>query len=457
MCAGAIYPNKVVSETGYDKEWQKTAEYPRVGELQPERSLSESVFEVVASAVTKEGNIEELERFKLAPVTTVGFVRTASCKVTKGSGSAALYYQSLGDMSRDLLDEHRGVAGGRYNAKPSGEVLGTLVNVVEIISNQLSFVSRTGLSRENGDAYRAFKNVMGKLQLYGLLKAHITTFDRVAFYSRGGMVVEGRIILHTEAQKRGFSASWTERKPRVQIERDYVWTDSSTEAMVDDMLVAGSDMAEFNKPKCWEKLVRILISEGTLSLKKILGAKNPADMLTKVFSTDRAVWHEPEQFSSELNNISLPCLYSLFVRAVCAGAIYRTEVCTEVCAGAIYPNKVVSEPGYDKQWQKTCAPLRYRYPHLFALETCKNCPILGRRSLVDGVWEPIREWRQQPIGRSAGDVSLLTSFLNGLVLDPSHDDKWVLSLESSDKFTVKSLSLAIKKKLLVYDVSEVDQ
>ncbi|GKC16338.1 putative RNA-directed DNA polymerase, partial [Tanacetum coccineum] len=34
-------------------------------------------------------------------------------------------------------------------------------------------------------------------------------------------------------------------------------------------------------------------------------------------------------------------------------AIYRTEVYTEVCAGAIYPNKVVSEPGYDKQWQKT--------------------------------------------------------------------------------------------------------
>ncbi|GKE66800.1 retrovirus-related pol polyprotein from transposon TNT 1-94, partial [Tanacetum coccineum] len=34
-------------------------------------------------------------------------------------------------------------------------------------------------------------------------------------------------------------------------------------------------------------------------------------------------------------------------------AIYRTEVCTEVCAGVIYPNKVVSEPGYDKQWQKT--------------------------------------------------------------------------------------------------------
>ncbi|GJW01947.1 hypothetical protein Tco_1560803 [Tanacetum coccineum] len=54
---------------------------------------------------------------------------------------------------------------------------------------------------------------------------------------------------------------------------------------------------------------------------------------------------------------------------------------------------------------------------------------------------------------SVRDVSLLTSFLNGLVLDPSHDDKWVLSLESSGKFTVKSLSLDIKKKLLVYDVT----
>ncbi|GJS12133.1 hypothetical protein Tco_0368929 [Tanacetum coccineum] len=43
----------------------------------------------------------------------------------------------------------------------------------------------------------------------------------------------------------------------------------------------------------------------------------------------------------------------LFVRAVCEGAIYRIEVCTEVCAGVIYPNKVVLEPGYDKQRQKT--------------------------------------------------------------------------------------------------------
>ncbi|GJR29865.1 hypothetical protein Tco_1106097 [Tanacetum coccineum] len=112
----------------------------------------------------------------------------------------------------------------------------------------------------------------------------------------------------------------------------------------------------------WAKLVRILISEGSLSLLKILGTKSLAEMFTRIpciesllalclvgaacFVTQpqvnpdstiaqgrhivvlglrgellganpiphriwvyvfvpRAVWHEPEQFSSELNNISL--------------------------------------------------------------------------------------------------------------------------------------------------------
>ncbi|GKD21711.1 hypothetical protein Tco_1223414 [Tanacetum coccineum] len=49
---------------------------------------------------------------------------------------------------------------------------------------------------------------------------------------------------------------------------------------VDDMLVAGSHMAEFNNPNCWAKLIRILISEGSLSLLKILGTKSLAEMFT---------------------------------------------------------------------------------------------------------------------------------------------------------------------------------
>ncbi|GJS91948.1 hypothetical protein Tco_0774584 [Tanacetum coccineum] len=97
---------------------------------------------------------------------------------------------------------------------------------------------------------------------------------------------------------------------------------------VDDMLVAGSDMAEFNKPKwqlplvfemndiysekqvlryvltvgvttvewesrlhksiiIWAKLVRILISEGSLSLLKILGMKCLAEMFTRLVMKEK--------------------------------------------------------------------------------------------------------------------------------------------------------------------------
>ncbi|GJT55166.1 hypothetical protein Tco_0990220 [Tanacetum coccineum] len=96
----------------------------------------------------------------------------------------------------------------------------------------------------------------------------------------------------------------------------YLKFDSSMQKdKVDDILVAGSDMAEFNKPKfgittvewesklqksitidnkslihlmknlkvcSWAKLVRILISEGSLSLLKILGTKSLAEMLTRL-------------------------------------------------------------------------------------------------------------------------------------------------------------------------------
>ncbi|GJR04551.1 retrovirus-related pol polyprotein from transposon TNT 1-94 [Tanacetum coccineum] len=91
------------------------------------------------------------------------------------------------------------------------------------------------------------------------------------------------------------------------------------EGKVDDMLVAGFDMAEFNKPKwllplvfemkdrCsekqvigyvliigvttverdWSKLVWILISKGSLSLLKILGTKSLAEMFTRLVMKEK--------------------------------------------------------------------------------------------------------------------------------------------------------------------------
>ncbi|GJU79038.1 hypothetical protein Tco_1276108 [Tanacetum coccineum] len=74
--------------------------------------------------------------------------------------------------------------------------------------------------------------------------------------------------------------SWAERKPRVQIEGSFVRTDSSTEATY---LKFNSFMEKDKNLKVctWAKLVRILISEGSLSLFKILRTKSVAEIFTR--------------------------------------------------------------------------------------------------------------------------------------------------------------------------------
>ncbi|GJS55586.1 hypothetical protein Tco_0628948 [Tanacetum coccineum] len=64
-----------------------------------------------------------------------------------------------------------------------------------------------------------------------------------------GKKASQRLWMFRVKEEHDGSKSWAGRKPRVQIEGNSVRTDSSTEAMVDDMLVTGSDMAELNKPK----------------------------------------------------------------------------------------------------------------------------------------------------------------------------------------------------------------
>nr|GEV13264.1 retrovirus-related Pol polyprotein from transposon TNT 1-94 [Tanacetum cinerariifolium] len=71
-----------------------------------------------------------------------------------------------------------------------------------------------------------------------------------------------RSTRESRAPIRGFLVSWKRRKPSVQVEEKSVQIKASTETMA--------------------KLVRILISEGSLSLLKILGTKSLAEMYTRL-------------------------------------------------------------------------------------------------------------------------------------------------------------------------------
>lgn len=67
--------------------------------------------------------------------------------------------------------------------------------------------------------------------------------------------------------------------------------------------------------------------------------------------------------------------------------------------------------------------------------------------LEDGSWQSKWAWRRHLSGRESGELDLLESLINGLVLKSHHDDKWIWSLDDSGIFLVKSLSTAIQDKL----------
>ncbi|PWA45184.1 RNA-directed DNA polymerase, eukaryota, Reverse transcriptase zinc-binding domain protein [Artemisia annua] len=89
----------------------------------------------------------------------------------------------------------------------------------------------------------------------------------------------------------------------------------------------------------------------------------------------------------------------------------------------------------------------FRAYGLYALETSKNCFVADRWVLEDSSWQFKWVWRKHPSGRASGDLHLLVSLINGLVLESHLDDKWFWSLDNSCVFLVKSLCRAVQDKL----------
>ncbi|GJT09687.1 hypothetical protein Tco_0856729 [Tanacetum coccineum] len=84
---------------------------------------------------------------------------------------------------------------------------------------------------------------------------------------------------------------------------------------------------------------------------------------------------------------------------------------------------------------------------LYALETSTACLVADRWVLEDGFWHAKWAWRRHPSGRASGELDLLISLINSLVLDSNLDDKWVWSLDDSGVISVKTVSRVVQDKL----------
>ncbi|GKD69232.1 RNA-directed DNA polymerase, eukaryota [Tanacetum coccineum] len=92
--------------------------------------------------------------------------------------------------------------------------------------------------------------------------------------------------------------------------------------------------------------------------------------------------------------------------------------------------------------------LKDRFPHLFALESNKDCKISERWCQVNGVWSGAWNWRALPHGRGVDDLANLINVVGPLTLTEDSRDGWKWNLDPSNKFTVKRLSFLIDDKLL---------
>ncbi|GKC72208.1 RNA-directed DNA polymerase, eukaryota, reverse transcriptase zinc-binding domain protein [Tanacetum coccineum] len=100
------------------------------------------------------------------------------------------------------------------------------------------------------------------------------------------------------------------------------------------------------------------------------------------------------------------------------------------------------------QWCGTGIQLLDLFPRLYALDTTKDCKVIDRWGLVNGVWAETWSWRVQPRGRTSNDISALTSLIGNLQLCSTDSDKWSWSGDSSCSFKVRTLTKRLENILL---------
>ncbi|GJV85198.1 retrovirus-related pol polyprotein from transposon TNT 1-94 [Tanacetum coccineum] len=184
-------------------------------------------------------------------------------------------------FNEDSLYGAKAVTDSSNLTKPIQKSQEVLVDIPDNLAKDINIVAEHGLSSEitqspdeEDSEDRAFSEEGGS----ETSQVRRSTRESMAPVSERRLQTKGCVHLSEYQQERkhhkacGCSRSEKSRiaakgrKPRVQIEGDSVRTDSSTEATVDDMLVAGYDMAEFNKPKCLAEMFTRLVMKEKLKL-----------------------------------------------------------------------------------------------------------------------------------------------------------------------------------------------
>ena len=159
-------------------------------------------------------------------------------------------------------------------------------------------------------------------------------------------------------------------------------------------------------------------------LHSIHGAKG-GDFLNYSSIGIKGTWYDILKTCHDVNSLNIP-LSSFFTRSIGEG---------------------VSIKFWDEEWLGTFK-LAEVYPRLYALESMKDCNIADRLLKLNGHLSLAWNWRRCIRGgREKEEMDSLTCLIQGVELK-SGPDGWNWALESSGKFTVKSLRVKLDEKIL---------
>ncbi|GKE19722.1 RNA-directed DNA polymerase, eukaryota, reverse transcriptase zinc-binding domain protein [Tanacetum coccineum] len=152
---------------------------------------------------------------------------------------------------------------------------------------------------------------------------------------------------------------------------------------------------------------------------------NGGDFLKYTSIVTKGSWYDILKACHDVNSLNIP-LSSFFTRSIGEG---------------------VSVKFWDEEWLGTFK-LADVYPRLYALESMKDCNVSDRLLKLSGHLSSAWNWRRSiRNGREKEEMESLACLLEGVELK-SGPDGWCWSLESSGKFSVKSLRVKLDEKIL---------